>query len=162
VLHRSVLVGSEIGEELLSSFRVNLFVACSVFYLRHHHILRDTFKEVAAFAPTDEQAECAHLVVERCVGKLLLIAPVHLEVRDEPAPNTRIVELGENAITLQAEFWIDDPMNQDILTARSDFRRTVKRRFDEEEITLAPPSAQSLSGEVTVTGERTDPSGNGS
>ncbi|WP_436935649.1 mechanosensitive ion channel family protein [Halovenus marina] len=99
---------------------------------------------------------------EHALLELQQIATNQEFVLDDPAPNARIVELGENAITLQTEFWIADPMNQDILTARSDFRRTVKRRFDEEEITLAPPSAQLLSGEVTVTGERTDPSGNGS
>ncbi len=47
------------------------------------------------------------------------------------------------------------PGNRDVLTLRSDFRRSVKRRFDEEGITLAPPSAQQLSGEVTVA-ERTN------
>jgi small-conductance mechanosensitive channel len=67
-------------------------------------------------------------------------------VLDDPVPNTRILELGENAITLQAEFWIDDPQNKDIRMIRSDFRRSVKWHFDEEDITLAPPSAQVLSG----------------
>jgi small conductance mechanosensitive channel len=88
---------------------------------------------------------------ERALMELQQIATNHGSVLAEPAPNARILELGENAITVQAEFWIEDPMNTDILTVRSDFRRTVKRRFDEENITLAPPSAQLLSGEVTVT-----------
>jgi len=78
------------------------------------------------------------------------------EVLDEPAPTTRITDLGENAITIQAEFWTDDPRNRDVLTIRSDFRRLVKRRFDEADITLAPPSAQLLSGDVTVTERSTD------
>lgn len=79
----------------------------------------------------------------------------------DPPSNARIVELGENAITIQAEFWIEDPMNQDIPTIRSDFRRLIKRHFDEEDITLAPPSAQLLSGEVAVTeGESQAPASN--
>jgi small conductance mechanosensitive channel len=81
------------------------------------------------------------------------------QVLDEPAPSTRITDLGENAVTIQAEFWTDDPRNRDVLTIRSDFRRLVKRRFDEEDITIAPPSAQLLSGDVTVTERPTDASG---
>jgi small-conductance mechanosensitive channel len=88
---------------------------------------------------------------ERALLELQQIATNHEGVLDDPAPNARIVELGENAITVQAELWIDEPTNRDILTVRSDFRRLVKRRFDEEGITIAPPSAQELSGEVSVT-----------
>lgn len=69
----------------------------------------------------------------------------------DPSPTTRVLDLGENAITIQAEFWIGDPMDADIVTVRSDFRRRVKRRFDDEGITIAPPSARSLSGEIAVT-----------
>jgi small conductance mechanosensitive channel len=88
---------------------------------------------------------------ERALMELQQIATDHEPILDDPAPNAHVLELGENAITLQAEFWIEDPMNRDIRTVRSDFRRLVKRRFDEEGITLAPPSAQLLSGEITVT-----------
>ena len=71
-------------------------------------------------------------------------------VLDEPSPETRVLDLGENAITIEAAFWIGDPMDVDVVTLRSDFRRRVKRRFDEAGITLAPPSAQSLTGEIAV------------
>jgi small-conductance mechanosensitive channel len=54
------------------------------------------------------------------------------------------------AITIRAAFRVDDPMDRNLPTVRSDFRRSVKRRFDDAGITLAPPAAQSLSGEVTV------------
>ena len=87
---------------------------------------------------------------ERALMELRSIAADQESVLAEPAPNARILELGENAITIQAEMWTDEPINQDILTLRSDFRRLVKRQFDEAGITIAPPSAQSLSGEVTV------------
>ena len=89
---------------------------------------------------------------ERALLELRQIAANHDPVLDEPAPSARIRDLGENAITAQVEFWIDDPRNRDIRTVRSDFRRSVKRQFDEEGITLAPPSGQLLSGEVTVEG----------
>ncbi|WP_096389200.1 mechanosensitive ion channel family protein [Halopenitus persicus] len=88
---------------------------------------------------------------ERALLELQRVATALEPVLGEPVPNSRIVDLGENAITLQAEFWIDDPRNKDILTIRSDFRRLVKRRFDENGITIAPPSAQLITGDVTVT-----------
>jgi small-conductance mechanosensitive channel len=77
-------------------------------------------------------------------------------VLDDPAPNTRVVELGENAVTIGAEFWTDDPRDRDIPAIRSDLRHRVKRRFDDEGITLAPPSAQLLSGSVSVTNRPVD------
>ena len=87
---------------------------------------------------------------EQALLELQQIAVNHESVLDEPEPKARIVDLGENAITVQAELWIDEPSNSDILTLRSDFRRLVKRQFDEVGLTLAPPSAQLLSGEIAV------------
>ncbi|WP_442928572.1 mechanosensitive ion channel family protein [Natronomonas sp.] len=91
---------------------------------------------------------------ERALMELQQLATDYEPALDDPAPNTRIVDLGENAITVQAEFWIGDPSNTDMRIVRSDFRRLMKRRFDEEGITLAPPSAQLLSGEIAVTDGR--------
>lgn len=88
--------------------------------------------------------------LERALMELRRVATDRESVLDDPAPNARVVALGENAITVEAELWIGNPANADVLTLRSDFRRSVKRRFDEEGITLAPPSAQELSGEVAV------------
>ena len=93
---------------------------------------------------------------ERALLELQQIAANRDPILDEPAPNTRILELGENAITLEAEFWVGDPSNSEIVTIRSNFRRSVKRQFDEDGITLAPPSAQLLSGEVTLEGHGRD------
>ncbi|WP_144798788.1 mechanosensitive ion channel family protein [Halorubrum depositum] len=95
---------------------------------------------------------------ERALLELQQTAATLESALGDPAPNARLVELGENAVTIQAEFWIDDPRDRDMVTIRSDFRRAVKRRFDEEGITLAPPSAQLLSGELTVTERRTESS----
>jgi small-conductance mechanosensitive channel len=88
---------------------------------------------------------------ERALLELRQVAGNHDAVVDEPEPRAQIQHLGENAITLEAQFWVDDPTNQDIVSLRSGFRRRVKQHFDEEGITLAPPSAQSVEGELTVT-----------
>jgi len=89
--------------------------------------------------------------IERSLLELQQIATTFEAVLEKPAPTTHVADLGENAITIRAEFWIGSPESRDIVTIRSDFRRLVKRQFDEEGITLAPPSAQLLSGEVAVT-----------
>jgi len=89
---------------------------------------------------------------ERALLELRQTAEEDEAVLDEPEPEVRLLNLGPNAITLQAELWVHDPMDADMVTIRSDFRRRVKRRFDEEGITLAPASAQQLSGEISVSG----------
>ena len=103
------------------------------------------------FRITEEVYVAYYEDTERALMEVQQIASDNEAILDEPAPNARILDLGKNEITVQAELWVDDPMNSDIPTVRSDFRRQVKRRFDEEGITLAPPSAQSLSGEIAVT-----------
>lgn len=78
---------------------------------------------------------------ERPLLELRRIAAEFEQILDDPAPNTCIVNLGENAITPRAEFWIEDPRNNEIVPIRSNFRRSVKRRFDEEGIILSPRPA---------------------
>lgn len=87
---------------------------------------------------------------ERALLELQQLATNFDPVLEDPAPNARVLELGRNAITIEAELWVDNPAHREIFTVRSDFRRLVKQHFDEEGILIAPPSAQSLSGEVTV------------
>jgi small-conductance mechanosensitive channel len=87
---------------------------------------------------------------ERALMELRTLAGAHDRVLEEPNPTARIVDLGENSITLRAEFWVEDPGSGGIVDVRSDFRRRVKRHFDEQGITLAPPSAQSVTGAIEV------------
>ncbi|TKX87835.1 mechanosensitive ion channel [Halorubrum sp. SS5] len=111
---------------------------------------RDTYRITeAVYVAYDED-------VERALMALRSVATDTEAVLDEPAPNARVLDPGENAVTVQAELWVDDPGDRDVATLRSDFRREVKRRFDEEGIAIAPPSAQSLSGELAVTERSTD------
>ncbi|MFC7074867.1 mechanosensitive ion channel family protein [Haloarcula halophila] len=90
---------------------------------------------------------------EHALLELQQVATNHDRVAAEPAPATRIVEMGPDNVTIRAEFWIDDPASGDAAEVASAFRRRVKRRFDEEGITLGPPAGRELSGSVTVTEE---------
>ena len=87
---------------------------------------------------------------EHALLELQQAAANHDRVMDDPAPTSRITNLGPDNITVQAEFWVSDPARGGVADIRSDFRRRVKRRFDEEGIVLGPPSGRELSGSVTV------------
>jgi small conductance mechanosensitive channel len=87
---------------------------------------------------------------EHALMELQQLAVNFDSVLTEPAPDASIVELGPDSITVQAELWVGDPARVDVADVRSNFRRAVKRRFDEEDLTLAPAAGRELSGEVTV------------
>ncbi|POG56697.1 mechanosensitive ion channel family protein [Haloferax marisrubri] len=74
----------------------------------------------------------------------------------DPEPTARIVEFAGSSIGLQAEFWVASPMDVSLVDVRSQYRRRVKRRFDEEGLTLGPASGREVSGrlDVDLVGER--------
>jgi small-conductance mechanosensitive channel len=88
--------------------------------------------------------------VELALKELVEVARTDDRIMEDPPPNSRIVELGETAIVLRAEFWVADPMDLDLVDIRSSFRRRVKARFDEVGLTLGPPSTHEMSGELDV------------
>jgi small-conductance mechanosensitive channel len=93
---------------------------------------------------------------ERALYELRSVAAVGDRVLEEPEPRARVLDLGPDSITVQAEFWIDDPGQGGIVDIRSDFRRRLKSRFDEVGLTLAPPSGRQLSGSVAVERRRAE------
>jgi small-conductance mechanosensitive channel len=74
-------------------------------------------------------------------------------ILEDPAPSVRLTELADSYVGLQSRIWIDDPSRADFVTARADYVRAVKARFDEEGISIPFPQR-------TVSGrnEWTDPS----
>ncbi|MEF8784731.1 MAG: mechanosensitive ion channel family protein [Haloarculaceae archaeon] len=72
---------------------------------------------------------------------------------DTRNPDARIIDLGTDSITVEAEFWLENPTQGNLTEVRSDFNRAVKRRFDEENVPIAPPAGRELSGSVTVAGD---------
>lgn len=96
-----------------------------------------------AFVAYDEDTE-------RALMELRTVAADHERALEEPAPAARVLELGPDSVTVQTEFWVDDPARGGVADVRSDFRRRAKRRFDEVGLTLAPAAGRDLSGDVTV------------
>ena len=60
-------------------------------------------------------------------------------ILDDPAPSVRLTELADSYVGLQSRIWIDDPSRADFVKARADYVKAVKRRFDEEEISIPFP-----------------------
>lgn len=89
---------------------------------------------------------------ERALKELQQLAATHDQVLEDPGPRARIIDLGGDSITVQAEFWIEDPTRVGVADVRSDFRRRVRQRFTAAGITLSPPADRNLSGTVSVTG----------
>jgi small conductance mechanosensitive channel len=70
-------------------------------------------------------------------------------VLTEPAPDTRVTELGDSAVGIQSRFWIDDPDRGDYVKVRSEAVQAVKERFDDEGIDM-PYVHRQLVGDVDI------------
>ena len=60
-------------------------------------------------------------------------------ILDDPAPSVRLTELADSYVGLQSRIWIDDPSRADFVKARADYVTAVKKRFDEEGISIPFP-----------------------
>nr|WP_256420241.1 mechanosensitive ion channel domain-containing protein [Halobellus rarus] len=94
--------------------------------------------------------------VELALRELVEVARGDDRVLEGPDPTATLAELGPGSVRIRAEFWVDDPMDVNLVTLRSDFRRRVKSRFDEVDVTLGPPSSRELTGSVSVDVEKRD------
>jgi len=70
-------------------------------------------------------------------------------VLTDPVPDTRVTELGDSAVGIQARFWTDEPDRSDFVAVRSKAVQAVKERFDEEDIDM-PYVYRQLTGEIDV------------
>ncbi|QLG29185.1 mechanosensitive ion channel [Halorarum halophilum] len=71
-------------------------------------------------------------------------------VLSSPAPETRVAELGDDAVTVAVDYWIEDPTAKGVVTARSAVRARAVSRLEAEGVTLAPPAGRELDGRLTV------------
>ncbi|WP_323675719.1 mechanosensitive ion channel family protein [Halorubellus sp. PRR65] len=88
--------------------------------------------------------------IERAQSVIVETVLANDDIVDRPGPTVRVAELGDNAILLDARFWIADPARSDFVRIRSDLTTAVKSRFDEEGISLPAPQRE-LSGAVATT-----------
>ena len=78
---------------------------------------------------------------------LVDVARRHGEILDRPAARVMLVELGESAVGLRAQFWIADPARAEVLRIRSEYVQAVKECFDAEGIEMPYPYRE-LTGRV--------------
>lgn len=87
--------------------------------------------------------------VERALDVLSEIVGDLDGVLEDPAPRTGVEELGDDAVILRSQFWIDDPV-RNRFPVRSAFARAVKERFERAGIEISPASQRDLDGRVRI------------
>jgi small-conductance mechanosensitive channel len=78
-------------------------------------------------------------------------ARAHPEIMDDPEPSVRLVELGDSSVGLQSRIWIKDPSRSDFVKTRADYVKSVKQRFDAEDINMPYPN-RTIGGGLEMTG----------
>ncbi|MBQ8414722.1 MAG: mechanosensitive ion channel [Clostridia bacterium] len=71
--------------------------------------------------------------VEIAKAAILTVCDAHTLVLDDPAPFVRVSEYGQNSIDIVARVWVK---SEDYWTVKFDILETVKKVFDESEITI--------------------------
>jgi small-conductance mechanosensitive channel len=71
-------------------------------------------------------------------------------ILSDPAPSVRVTDLGDNAVFLQARFWISDPDREDFSALRSQYIERIKRRCDAAGIDLSTTTQHDITGELAV------------
>ncbi len=72
-------------------------------------------------------------------------------VLDDPAPGIGVDELGDDAVALRVQYWVDDP-RRSMLRVRSEFARAAKARLERAGVTISPASKRDLEGHILVDG----------
>ena len=61
-------------------------------------------------------------------------------IADEPAPDMKLVSLGDSSIDFKARYWIDSPKRANFVKTREKVLHKVKQRFDAEGIDIPYPT----------------------
>jgi Small-conductance mechanosensitive channel len=75
----------------------------------------------------------------------------HTEILTNPEPTVRLSELGDSAVTLKSQVWIDNPNRGRVAKTRADYVQMVKEQFDDHGIDMPYPN-RTLEGEFTIAG----------
>ncbi|MDY6770894.1 MAG: mechanosensitive ion channel family protein [Candidatus Nanohaloarchaea archaeon] len=62
------------------------------------------------------------------------------KIADEPAPDIKLVGLGDSTVDFKARYWVDDPKRAKFMTIKEEVLRQVKDRFDEAGIDMPYPT----------------------
>jgi len=89
--------------------------------------------------------------IDKATEIILEEARNHPEIMDDPEPSVRLVELGDSSVGLQSRIWIKNPSRADFVKTRAEYVKTVKQRFDAEDINIPYPN-RTIGGGLEMTG----------
>jgi small-conductance mechanosensitive channel len=87
--------------------------------------------------------------IDEAIGHFKDVAASTDAILADPAPMVYVDELG-GEVTVRVHYWIENPGRQDILIVQSEYARRIKRRFENEGITIGPTSEIELSGRIGI------------
>jgi small-conductance mechanosensitive channel len=90
--------------------------------------------------------------IDRASEIIVEEAESHPDILEDPAPSVRLTELADSSVGLQSRIWIDNPSRADFVQIRGEYVTNVKRRFDEEDITIPFPN-RTIEGALDIGGE---------
>ncbi|WP_336337385.1 mechanosensitive ion channel family protein [Haloarcula brevis] len=89
--------------------------------------------------------------IDKATEIILEEARNHPDIMDDPEPSVRLIELGDSSVGLQSRIWIEDPNRADFVKTRAEYVKTVKERFDAEDINIPYPN-RTIGGGLEMTG----------
>jgi small-conductance mechanosensitive channel len=89
--------------------------------------------------------------IDKATEVILEEARNHPEIMDDPEPSVRLVELGDSSVGLQSRIWIKNPSRSDFVKTRAEYVKSVKQRFDAEDINMPYPN-RTIGGGLEMTG----------
>nr|WP_089870084.1 mechanosensitive ion channel family protein [Halogranum rubrum] len=90
--------------------------------------------------------------IDKATDIIVEEAERHPDILDEPEPSVRLNELADSYVGLQSRFWISNPSRADFVKTRAEYVKSVKERFDAEDIEIPFPQ-RDLSGQVEFAGD---------
>ncbi|RZN61288.1 mechanosensitive ion channel family protein [Methanonatronarchaeum sp. AMET6-2] len=85
--------------------------------------------------------------INKATEIILEEAEKHDGIMGEPEPIVRLTELEDSYVGLQCNVWVEEPSRRTFAEVKSSYTKTVKERFDEEDITIPFPQRE-LSGKI--------------
>lgn len=71
-------------------------------------------------------------------------------ILSDPPPSVYVENLGDEAVIVRVQYWIEDPGHRNILDIRSAYSRAVKNRIENADITISPPTQRDLQGRIEI------------
>jgi small-conductance mechanosensitive channel len=90
--------------------------------------------------------------IDKATDIIVEEAEKNSDILTDPEPSVRLNELADSYVGLQSRFWIANPSRADFVKTRADYVKSVKERFDEEDIEIPFPQ-RDLSGQVEFAGD---------